>query len=266
MKNAFMITIPHSGEAVPSEIHWLQGLPETTLMRDVDRFVDKLYKPALDDLQIIHIKTQWHRYFADLNRTPEDVDQNSVIGSTHPPGTHTTGLHWVKTTWGETLMSEPISSELHTNIVNKYFKPFHDQVLEQYKKFRDQNIQNIFHLDAHSMPSKGTDAHRDPGENRSEIVISDQDGSSCINPYKELVIEAYEKAGLQVGYNWPYKGGRLTQTYGKPEKNQQVIQVEINRKLYMNEETKKLETQKAAQLSKQLKLAVEHIYTNIEKL
>src|SRR5665213_1324990 len=100
----FFISIPHSGERVPAERPWLHGLPEPILMCDVDRFVDKLYQPALDSLKLGYVKTQWHRYVVDLNRLPEDVDQESVIGSKNPAGKFTTGLHWIKTTRGQKIM------------------------------------------------------------------------------------------------------------------------------------------------------------------
>ncbi|RME15189.1 MAG: formiminoglutamase [Bdellovibrio sp.] len=234
----FFVSIPHSGEKVPEEAFWLRGLSEPHLMRDVDRYVHSLYLPALKKLQIPHVISPWHRYAADLNRFPEDVDQDSVEGSPNPPGTFTTGLHWVKTTLGEPLMKKPISQKLHQQLVKKYYEPFHQEVQKTFKDL-SQEKGAVFHLDAHSMPSMGTAAHRDPGEKRAEVVISDVNGKSCKPEWKDLVMEAFKESGFQVAYNWPYIGGRITQRYGKPQDGQNSIQVELNRALYMNEETKK---------------------------
>jgi N-formylglutamate deformylase len=259
----FFLSIPHSGERVPAETPWLKDLPEPILMCDVDRFVDRLYQPAIDSLKLGHVKTQWHRYVVDLNRLPDDVDQESVIGSPNPPGKFTTGLHWIKTTRGQKIMPAPISEALHNQLVERYFNPFHEDVRDMYAFFREKGKKKIFHLDAHSMPSKGTSAHKDPGETRAEIVVSDQEGKSCETQYKDLVIEAYTKARLKVAYNWPYVGGRVTQTYGKPEKGQHTIQVEINRALYMDEETKKWIPAKAEILQQKLVKAVQYIYERL---
>jgi len=259
----FFISIPHSGERIPAETPWLHGLAEPLVMCDVDRYVDRLYQPVIDDLKLGLVKTQWHRYVVDLNRLPDDVDQESVIGSPNPPGKFTTGLHWIKTTKGERLMPAPISQALHNQLVERYFKPFHDDVKDMYGYFREKGHRAIYHLDAHSMPSKGTSAHKDPGETRAEIVVSDWEGRSCSVEYKELVCEAYKQAGLQVRVNWPYVGGRVTQTYGKPDKGQHAIQVEINRMLYMDEETKQLLPDKAQVLSKKLSSAVKYIFENL---
>ena len=77
----FLVTIPHSGEKIPDLTPWLKSLPEEILMSDVDRYVDVLYVPALEALKIPFQKTEWHRYAVDLNRIPDDVDQNSVVGA-----------------------------------------------------------------------------------------------------------------------------------------------------------------------------------------
>lgn len=257
---AFLISIPHSGERVPDETPWLHQLPEPVLMCDVDRFVDRLYEPVFRDLKIPHVVTEWHRCVVDLNRLPDDVDATSVEGHPNPAGKFWNGLIWVRTTRGHALLPKPISQELHRKLVADYFQPFHDRVLKIYADFRAQGAKRVYHLDAHSMPSKGTASHRDPGETRADIVVSDCEGTSCSPEYKDLVIEAYKKAGLGVAYNWPYRGGRVTQTYGKPQEGQDAIQVEISRALYMDEESKKFLPDKAKVLMQKLTAAVTQIH------
>lgn len=235
----FFITIPHSGEDIPKQCDWLLSLPEPVQMCDVDRYVDQLYMPCLQKLNIPFHKTHWHRYAVDLNRVPEDVDCTSVIGSKNPQGQFSRGFHWVVTTQNDQLMPKPMSYELHEELKKLIYDPFHKQVREIYSHFFNHGHKNVFHIDAHSMPSLGTKMHRDPGEERADIVVSDSLGKSCHPKFRDLVIAAYTTAGFKVGYNWPYIGGRLTEQYGQPESGQQVIQVELNRKLYMNENTKK---------------------------
>ncbi len=256
IKKPLLITIPHSGEKVPDEAPWLKQLPETLLMFDVDRYVDRLYAPVINDLHLPSVKTEWHRYAADLNRLPDDVDQDSVIDDKNPSGKFPRGLHWVITTKNEKLMPRPITRELHNTIVEKYFEPFHQEVREKMQTIRDAGAQRIFHIDAHSMPSVGTSEHRDPGERRAEAVISDCDGKSCSSWFLDLVVSSYEKAGFKVRVNWPYKGGRVTETYGKPDRGQESIQVELNRALYMNEATKRLNDSVLGDMQKKISLAI----------
>ncbi len=259
----FFVSIPHSGEEVPPKATWLKGLAEPVLMRDVDRFVDQLYFPILTELELPVVKARWHRYVVDLNRVPEDVDCDSVLESKNPSGRFTTGLHWVKTTKGEVLMPKPISTELHNQFVSDYYQPFHTEVKAMFERFQKQGFKNVYQIDAHSMPSMGTKAHRDPGQRRADVVVSDFEGKSSEPRFKDLVIKAFSEAGLKVSYNWPYIGGRVTQIYGQPSNGQHTIQVELNRDLYMNEETKQLKVESANSLKAKISIAVRSIYQNL---
>ncbi len=236
----FFITMPHSGEEIPKQCDWLQNLPEEILMCDVDRYIDVLYQPAIDKLKIRSEKTKWHRYAVDLNRIPTDIDESSVIGHKNPKGMFDRGYHWVVTTKNDILMKKPISENLHHELTDLIYAPFHKVVCAQFEYFKSKNQKNIFHLDAHSMPSLGTKMHKDPGQLRADVVVSDSLGKSCDPRFRDIVISAYVTAGFKVGYNWPYVGGRLTEHYGRPDLGQHAIQVELNRALYMNEETKKI--------------------------
>ena len=263
-KLPFFVSIPHSGEKVPSEVSWLLGLKEETLMRDVDRYVDVLYKPIIEKLDLTAIKTQWHRYVVDLNRKPDEFDQDAVMGASQKSGCQTKEIHWSQTTQKEVLIKTPMSIELHQQLVNQYYEPLHNS-LKNIKKKIMGSFGVVYHLDLHSMPSKGTELHPDPGESRAEIVVSDQHGTSANSDFKDRVMEAFQKAGFQVGYNWPYIGGGITKTYGEPEKGIHTVQIELNRALYMNEETKKLSEEKLEKIQAQLGSAIEEIYHWVEK-
>lgn len=239
-KIPLLVSIPHSGEKVPDFCEWLKAMPEPILMCDVDRFVDILYEPALAKLKIDFVKTDWHRYAADLNRIPEDIDCGSVIGSSNKLGTFNRGFHWQITTQKNVLMKTPMSQEMHQKIVKLIYEPFHESIRKQYENFKKNKFQKVFHLDVHSMPSLGTSEHRDPGQKRAEIVVSDCQGKSSSIEFVELVKTAYLNAGFKVAYNWPYFGGRVSEQYGQPSLGHHAVQVELNRSLYMDEVTKKL--------------------------
>ncbi len=266
MNLPFFVTIPHSGEKVPEFCDWLLKLPEEVLMCDVDRFVDKLYEPTLSALQIPWIKTEWHRYAADLNRIPQDVDSSSVIGNSTKAGTHNRGFHWTVTTTSLPLMNEPMPVAMHEKLVQLIYEPFHAQVREQFQKFEQQKFAKIYHLDAHSMPSVGTKMHRDPGERRADVVVSDCLGKSSEKEFVDLVISAYVRAGFKVGYNWPYMGGRVSEQYGEPQKGHHTVQVEMNRALYMDEVSKKLLPQEAQAVSGKVQKALSYIQDNLPSL
>ncbi len=256
---SLLVTIPHSGEKVPEQASWLKALPEEILMCDVDRYVDYLYEPSLQKLNLPYVKTEWHRYAGDLNRIPEDVDAASVIGNANPAGTQRRGFLWAVTTHNYPLISKPISAKTHHELVELIYEPFHASVQKVYVNYEKGGRTKIFHIDAHSMPSVGTKEHRDPGEHRADIVVSDCHGKSCDPKFRDLVIAAYAIAGFKVAYNWPYFGGRVSEHYGAPLKNHHAIQVEMSRELYMDEVTKKLKPAEASKIQVKLETALGYI-------
>jgi N-formylglutamate amidohydrolase len=262
MTKPLLVTIPHSGERVPDETPWLAKLPEVLLMYDVDRYVDRLYEPEIKKLGVPSVKTDWHRYAIDLNRLPDDVDSDSVEGHKNPSGKFSRGLHWTITTTGEKLQPRPMSQALHDELVAKYFEPFHKDVRDALAALKRQSPV-VYHLDAHSMPSVGTKEHRDPGERRADVVISDCDGTSCSAAYRDLVVAAYESAGFKTRVNWPYKGGRVTETYGRPQDGVHSIQVELNRGLYMDEATKRIKPELFSATQAKISQALEGVYASL---
>ena len=198
-----------------------------------------LYTPVIEKLEIPALQTSIHRYAVDLNRTPDDIDQSSVEGAALPAGTHPKGFHWTTTTQGDPILTKPISATTHEQLVKLYHDTFHTEFERGPKQIagRFQGAR-LYHFDCHSMPSQGTQAHADAGKRRPDVVISDHVGKSCSEVFLNLTVAAFEKEGLSVSVNHPYTGGRITQRYGKPELGEETIQIEINRALYMNEQTK----------------------------
>ena len=260
---AFLVSIPHSGEQVGEEAYWLKDLDEVTLMYDVDRFIDRMYEPALNLLGIPKVITPWHRYLVDCNRWPTDTDCDSLEGSPNPSGSHPTGLHWRVTTAGYVLIPKPLSQKLHKTILEKYYKGFFEKIDSLYKKMKQQKgVQQIYHLDLHSMPSQGTKAHRDPGEDRADIVIGNEKGQTASEEWTQQVKLAYQQEGFKVRLNYPYTGGTIVEKYGKPTLGHQALMIELNRRLYMDEKTKQILPDKAQLVQERLKKVITHIYNN----
>ena len=74
-------------------------------------------------------------------------------------------------------------------------------------------------------------------------------GSNCISivqidryapPVISVVDEAALRAGFSVKHDDPYRGGFTTRNYGRPSNRVHAVQVEIARRLYMDEEELRL--------------------------
>ncbi len=234
----FFVTIPHSGLQIPLEADWLKGTPDSILNCDVDFYVDELYAPALKKFKIPFFFFPWHRYAVDVNRFSEDIShltvENTKVSNLESPS----DVHWHHTTKGDILIQQKLSQELHQKLIQKYFDPFHQKILDQFEDFKNQAKEQVYLLDLHSMPSQGLDFHKDSGHKRVDIVLGTNKKKSSQQDFIDLVLDAYKRSGFKVGIDWPYKGGSITQLYGDYSKGQNVIQVEVNRSLYMDETTK----------------------------
>jgi N-formylglutamate deformylase len=82
------------------------------------------------------------------------------------------------------------------------------------------------------MPSTARAMH---GRLRPDIVIGDRYGTSCTGALTDFLAAQLGKRGYSVTRNKPYAGGFITEHYGQPQRGLHAVQVEFNRRLYMDE-------------------------------
>ena len=89
-------------------------------------------------------------------------------------------------------------------------------------------------------------------------MLGDRYGSTCHSAITDFLESSLADAGFSVARNKPYAGGHITQHYGRPAHRRHTLQIEVNRALYMNEET--LEPDKAfRELCEALMLIMENL-------
>jgi N-formylglutamate amidohydrolase len=90
-------------------------------------------------------------------------------------------------------------------------------------------------IDCHSMPHEAIDSHARPNQPRPEVVLGDRFGAAAGRDVVDRVESAFRNAGLRVARNAPFAGAYIAQAYGHPTRGRHVVQVEIDRALYMDE-------------------------------
>ncbi len=121
-----------------------------------------------------------------------------------------------------------------TRIENSYH-PYHELLAKLLAQAKLQFGLAVL-IDCHSMPSEALRNAMAPGGMRPDIVLGNRYGASANKDIFEIVEVAFKDQGFVVGRNTPFAGGHITQKYGVPSRGQHVVQVEINRGLYMDEE------------------------------
>ena len=94
------------------------------------------------------------------------------------------------------------------------------------------------HINCHSMPAVASEfATAFPGLVHADFVIGDRDGTTADPRLSHRICSFLRARGYDVAYNHPYKGVELVRRYGDPSRDRHGIQVEVNRRLYMDETT-----------------------------
>lgn len=238
---------PHSGVAYPDDFN--HACDFAVLRRAEDTHVEKLYDFAAE-LGVSWVEALFPRSYVDVNRHPSELDIAMVDGDW--PGEVATdaaflskvkigkGLIWRTTDEGLPIYCRQLSvAEVHARL-RDCWQPYHDAVAQAIDAAHSRHGFNI-HLNCHSMPAIAAVAATEyPGLAHADFVIGDRDGSTASVALSKKVCAHLEGLGYSVSYNHPYKGVELVRRYGNPADHRHSIQVEINRKLYMNEETRAL--------------------------
>ena len=172
------------------------------------------------------------RLSIDLNRAPDDLDPDSVRGGAHrgvPPSAKArAGLGLIPTRlWGVgPLWRKPFEPAEIAARVRDVHTPYHAAIARALEEAKLRWGSALL-IDLHSMPSvKGDDA--------PDIVIGDRFGSSAsalITATAEAVLKGM---GFRVAINIPYAGGYIVTRHARPAANVHALQIEIDRRLYLD--------------------------------
>ena len=215
-----VVEIPHAGLLVPPPFVRDIIAPVRALGRDADLLVDRLYVDApLRGATLLVAHTS--RYVVDLNRAEDDWDRD---GARMPRG-----LVWHTTTQGEACIGRPITRADVDARLDRVHRPYHT-TLKRLLAEKKSRFGIAVLLAAHSMPSVGRG-----GVVRADVVPGTQGRTTAAGKLIDLVDAHARESGWNVRHDEPYKGGYSTRTYGRPQTGIHAVQVEIARRLYMDE-------------------------------
>jgi N-formylglutamate deformylase len=124
------------------------------------------------------------------------------------------------------------------NRIVRYHQPYQRAVKDALDRAH-RHFGAVWHLNLHSMPAvSGAVSEEGPGKSRADFVLGDRDGSTCEPEFTTLVASALRGMGYEVKINDPYKGVELVRAFSDPKGGRHSLQVEVNRRLYMDERTR----------------------------
>jgi len=241
-----LVEVPHSGLRVPPEVESEIDATPSAMLRDSDIYVDQLYQRAPENGATLLV-SRVSRYVVDLNRGPDDVDSAAV--PRHPKARHipARGVIWRARTDGTPLLRTPLTVEQFARRIELFYEPYHRTLRDVAAQIRERYGQVVI-VAAHSMPSTGRRTVGGGEVRRADIVPGTRGRSTADGRIIDLIDSHFREAGLSVKHDEPYRGGWTTLTYGAPKRGQHAVQIELNRALYVDEQTSEIKKNDFAQL------------------
>ncbi len=227
-----IVTSPHSGQDYPEDFTARACLDRITLRRSEDAFVDELVDQT-PQFGGAMLRALFPRVYVDPNRGPWELDPGmfadrlpSEVDNVSRRASSGLGVIPRIGVEGRPIYRSRLRYAEARARLDACYTPYHDALAALIEQ-RVERFGHVILIDMHSMPAQSARG--------VDFVIGDRFGSSC---HPALTLEV-EQILTRMGYvavrNIPYAGGYTTEHYGRPLEGVHVIQIEINRSLYMDE-------------------------------
>lgn len=228
---------PHSGRDYPAAFLRRTVLDDLSVRSSEDAYVDRLFDCA-PEFGAPLLAAGAPRAYVDLNRSAEELDPALIEGvrrGSHNPRV-TSGLGVIPRVVanGRAIYRGKLTRAEAERRIAGIWRPYHAELARQLAEaHRAHGLAAL--IDCHSMPHEAVDGIARGGARRPEIVLGDRFGASAASEVVDRVEAAFVAAGLTVVRNAPFAGAYVAQHYGRPSRGQHVVQVEIDRAIYMDE-------------------------------
>jgi len=230
---------PHSGNHFPDDAR--VAAPASALSTSWDAYVDELWD-IVPKAGGILVEAGFHRTYIDVNRSRLDIDEELLDsrwpGELKPTVSSKRGMGLIRR---YALPDVPMyTRKLTVDEVQNRLTCYYDEYHAALKAAIDRcyaRFGHVWHINCHSMKSVGNAMNVDSGQARPDIVVSDREGTTSGKEFTEWVAEQLRSYGYRVSINDPYKGAEIVRLYGAPDQQRHSVQIELNRSLYMRENT-----------------------------
>ena len=232
-RSCAVFSSPHSGAEYPEPFLRDSCLTPLQLRSSEDAYVDRFIGETLGAPVI---KARFPRAYVDLNRAADELDpaiiQNASGRPTNPRIAAGLGVIPRVVANGRAIQLGKMKRAEAEARLTACYHPYHTALAGLVEAQR-QRFGTCYLFDIHSMPRSALPSGL--LTRRPDIVLGDRYGTACGHWLSDSVAEYFEQAGFNVARNTPFAGGYITRHYGAPHQGVHVLQIEIDRSLYMNE-------------------------------
>lgn len=190
----FLVSVPHAGLQIPTEVEDICVLTKDQVYEDHDVGAAEIYYD-LKQFSEAFITSDIARAIVDLNREADDFRKDGII-KTH-------------TCYDVPIYKEYPSQKLIGLLLAKYYQPYHQKL----KNLAD-NQKIKLGIDCHTMAAVGPPVGPDAGKYRPLLCLSNANGT-CPDEWVHTLAECFQKVFPlgQVMINEPFKGGYIIRNH-----------------------------------------------------
>jgi N-formylglutamate amidohydrolase len=230
-RGAIVVSVPHAGRDYPPEILDLLALPIETVRPLEDRLADLVAGDAVDRGYRVFV-ARTPRLMIDLNRAETDFDPLIIAGasgrSARPSPRARGGLGLIpdRLSGLGKLWKKPVTTPELAARLAMFHRPYHE-ALDRALTLSCARHGAALLVDLHSMPPLS-------GRHAADVVIGDRLGRSAAPTIVDAARDFLSAHGLRVAVNVPYAGGYIVERHSDPRQGRHAIQLEIDRRLYLD--------------------------------
>ena len=237
LRSGVVFASPHSGRDYRPEFLVRTALDPLALRSSEDAFVDRLFACA-PQFGATLMTARLPRAWLDLNRSRDELDPLLIEGAPRGPQTPriSAGLGVVPrvVAGGRPIYRGRLQLPEAMARIDTGWQPYHDG-LAQVLSDRRARFGRAILIDCHSMPHEAISVGGRRSGGLPQVVLGDRFGQAAAGAVVDRVEAAFAAAGLRVVRNAPFAGAFMAEHYGRPDDGVHVVQVEIDRALYMDE-------------------------------
>lgn len=228
-----LLSVPHSGRDYPDWLIALAAAGKPSLTTLEDPLVDRLVWRALQR-GCGAVIARAPRAAVDCNRGEDEVDPSVVDGprrgrlSARARGG--LGIVPARTQQHGYLWRRPINAKQLDERLSEAHRPYHAAIEAQLSLLLDRFGCALL-LDCHSMPP--------PPEGVPPLVFGDCRNRTADPWVSAEAVAISRRAGFEAQLNEPFAGGHIIDRHGRPAKSVHALQIEIDRRCYLDQRLSK---------------------------
>jgi N-formylglutamate amidohydrolase len=228
-----VLSVPHSGRDYPDWLVAMASGGRDALGTLEDPFIDRLVWRAVQR-GIGAVIARAPRAAIDCNRAEDEVDPAVVDGARRGRVTARArgglGIVPARTQQHGFLWRRAITLEQLQERLDQAHRPYHQAIEDQLQLLLDRFGCALL-LDCHSMPP--------PPEGVPPVVFGDCRGRTADSWLSSEAMAISRRHGFEAGLNDPFAGGHIIERHAKPKSGVHALQIEIDRRRYLDKAFKK---------------------------